>query len=125
MAVVLASQSPQRSAILAQLGIPFRVVVPIVDEATAGEPDSLAASNAALKADAVGFAASADELVVGCDTIVVVDGEIFGKPTDRSDAERMLRTLSGRTHQVVSGVAWRLGTTRSGFVDTTHVTFRE
>lgn len=125
MAVVLASQSPQRSAILAQLGIPFRVVVPIVDELVDGAPELLVVKNASLKMGVVATAAGSGELVVGCDTIVVVDEAVFGKPENRTDAERMLRALRGRDHTVLSGVAWQRGEASGTFVDTTQVTFRD
>lgn len=123
---VLASASPQRTAILSQLGIPHTVVVAEVDEVMVGDPDEVAEQNARAKAHAVArqqpFAT-----VIGSDTIVLTDdGEILGKPADLDDAREMLAKLVGRTHTVVSGVAIAgpgRRTTRSG-VDRTTVRMR-
>jgi septum formation protein len=101
--LVLASRSPQRRAILEQLGVPF-VVRPVdVEEDDAGEPNAVALANARRKALAAG--AAEGEVVLGVDTIVAIDGEIWGKPADADGAAATLRRLSGRTHTVVSGVA--------------------
>lgn len=99
-ALILASRSPQRRAILEQIGVDFEVVVPEVEELTEGEPDAVVVENALRKARAV-----AGELVLGCDTEVVLDGRVYGKPRDEREAERFLRELSGREHRVVSGLA--------------------
>lgn len=108
--VVLASQSPRRRRLLEWLGLPFvatAVDTPEeLDTPLASHPEALAASLAAEKASAardVGHGASG--LVLCFDTIVVLDGAVLGKPRDVPDAWRMLRALSGRTHQVVTGVA--------------------
>src|SRR5687767_9450808 len=98
MSILLASGSPQRSAILAQLELPFRVVVPEVEERDMGEPGELALHNARLKAEAVADEAHAHELVLACDTVVDVDGIPFGKPVTAEDAYTMLALLRGRTH---------------------------
>lgn len=102
--ILLASGSPQRSAILTQLGIPFRVVVPDVAEREMGDPSELAVENARAKAAAVTGQASPDELVVACDTVVDVDGIPFGKPETAEDAYTMLALLRGRSHDVVGGL---------------------
>jgi septum formation protein len=99
--VILASGSPQRRAILEQLGVEFRVHVPGVDELTEGDPREVVRANALLKARAV----PAAERVLGVDTAVVLEGRIFGKPRDAAEAERFLNSLSGRTHEVMSGIA--------------------
>lgn len=104
MPILLASGSPQRSAILDQLGLPFRVLVPDVDEIEMGEPGEIAVANARRKAEAVASQAAPDELVVACDTIVDVDGIPFGKPDTADDAYTMLALLRGRTHDVVGGL---------------------
>ncbi len=104
MPILLASGSPQRSAILEQLGLPFRVVVPEVDERDMGDPSELALENARKKAAAVADQARPDELVVACDTVVDVDGIPFGKPETAEDAYTMLALLRGRTHDVVGGL---------------------
>lgn len=98
--IILASRSPQRRALLASIGVDFRVVVSSIDEGT----DPLA--NARAKAEDVAARAgvSAGGVVVGCDTEVVVDGAALGKPADAAAARTMLRGLSGRTHEVTSGL---------------------
>ena len=103
---MLASRSPRRAELLAQLGVRFTVVAPAVDETPqAGErPLALVRRLAAAKAAAVD-----GDPVLAADTIVEVDGEILGKPADSDDARRMLRRLSGRAHRVHTGVAVRSG----------------
>jgi septum formation protein len=106
--LVLASASPQRRAILSQLGIDFDVVAPDVQELSEGEPEALVIDNALRKARAVRAGDSAggiDRPVLGADTAVVVDGEVYGKPRDEAEAEAVLRLLSGRAHEVRSGIA--------------------
>jgi septum formation protein len=98
--LILASRSPQRRAILQQLGIRFEVVVPEVDETDEGDPRGLVIENALRKARAVH-----GDVVLGVDTTVVVDGRSYGKPADREEATRMIRMLSGREHEVWSGIA--------------------
>jgi septum formation protein len=102
--LILASRSPQRRAILEQLGIDFLVVTPEIDELATGEPRQLVVENALRKARAV-----EGDLVLGVDTAVVLDGRVYGKPADRAEAETFLRRLSGRTHEVWGGVALRRG----------------
>lgn len=104
MSILLASASPQRSAILTQLGLPFRVVVAEVEEISMGDPADLALKNAHMKADAVRDQAAEDELIVACDTVVDVDGIPFGKPENAEEAFTMLALLRGRTHHVVGGL---------------------
>lgn len=114
--LVLASQSPQRRAILEQLGIPFEVMPPTYEE-RGDDP----VEHAAGKARSVG---SSDRPVLGVDTIVVCDGLVLGKPDDVGEAERMLETLGGRTHEVVSGLCLRTPAWEELHSDTTRVTFR-
>jgi septum formation protein len=104
--LVLASASPRRCALLASLGLEFTVVAPDLDETPLpGEtPLDLVGRLAVAKAAAVATA-TPGALVIGADTAVSVSGQILGKPTDAADARRMLRTLSGRTHVVHTGVA--------------------
>ncbi len=102
--MILASRSPQRRAILEQLGVAFRVEAPAVEELTEGDPRRLVRENALRKARAV---AARGERVLGADTAVVLDGRVFGKPRDEREAETFLRRLSGRTHEVMSGIAVR------------------
>jgi septum formation protein len=101
--LVLASSSPQRRAILEQLGVAFHVEAPDVEEVAEGDPRAVALENAQRKARAV-----EGERVLGVDTEVVLDGRVFGKPGDAAEAEIFLRRLSGRTHEVMSGIALRL-----------------
>jgi septum formation protein len=102
--LLLASRSPQRRAILEQLGVPFEVVVPEYEEArVGGEPVETVREHARGKARSVADLAG-ERPVLGVDTEVVVDGRVFGKPRDAGDAEAMLEALGGRTHEVVSGL---------------------
>jgi septum formation protein len=119
--LILASGSPQRKAILEQLGVEFRVEVPDVEELAAGEPRRVVSQNALRKARAVD---GAGERVLGADTAVVLDGRILGKPRDRGEAELFLRRLSGRTHEVMTGIALREGADERTDVAVTRVRFR-
>jgi len=106
---VLASSSPRRREILGWLGVDFEVVEPDVEELTSGlDPEGLVIENARLKAlaglDALGEGGAADSVVLGVDTDVFVDGEMLGQPGDRPAAAARLRRLSGRPHEVLSGV---------------------
>jgi septum formation protein len=102
--LVLASRSPQRRAILAQLGVPFEVRPAEVVEEEAGDPADVARENAVRKALAVDRGPG--EVVLGVDTLVAGDaGEIWGKPPSEAAARETLRRLAGRTHRVVSGLA--------------------
>jgi septum formation protein len=98
-ALILASISPQRRAILEQLGVPFDVVAPDFEE-DGDDPVELAAG----KARSVD---GGDRPVLGVDTEVVVDGEALGKPASAGAAEAMLERLAGRTHEVVPGLCLR------------------
>jgi len=115
--LVLASTSPQRRAILEQLRIPFEVLAPAYDEWPGGDPLE----------HAVGKARSVDgggRPVLGVDTVVVCAGETIGKPVDEFEAERMLATLAGRTHEVVSGLCLRTTDWEERGRETTLVRFR-
>jgi septum formation protein len=119
--LILASRSPRRKAILEQLGVEFRVEAPGVEELDSGEPRAVVVENALRKARAV---ARPGERVLGADTAVVVDGELFGKPSDERSAQALLRRMSGRDHEVMSGIAvCEEGTERSDLAITT-VRFR-
>jgi septum formation protein len=102
--LLLASRSPQRRAILEQLAIPFEPVVPQYEEKVTGvDPVAEVERHARGKARSVAEVAD-DRPVLGVDTEVVLDGRVYGKPADDAEAEAMLEELSGRTHEVVSGV---------------------
>jgi septum formation protein len=118
--ITLASASPQRRAILEQLGVEFRVVVPDVEELTEGEPAAVVVENALRKARAVD-----GDPVLAADTEVVLDGRVFGKAADAAEAAEFLRALSGRTHEVWGGIAVRdQGNELTGHA-VTRVTFRD
>jgi septum formation protein len=104
--LLLASTSPQRRAILAQLGIPFDAVAPnyVEHDPPDGDPARLVRAHALGKARSVA-AEAGDRPVLGVDTTVALDGRIYAKPANAGEAERMLEELSGRTHAVVSGLA--------------------
>jgi septum formation protein len=106
--LILASASPRRRELLAQLGIPFEVVVADVTEHEdpATDPRVMVAHNAALKADWVA-AREPEALVLGADTTVFLDGAAINKPRDLDDARSILRRLSGREHTVFTGLAVR------------------
>lgn len=125
--LVLASQSPRRRALLTSVGFTFSVVHPDVDESAVSQtlpPDEYVSTLALMKAQK-GAAMCADPaIVIGSDTTVVLDGNVLNKPTDADDATRMLRTLSGRTHTVYTGIALVDGKYNTTAVGTAEVTFR-
>jgi septum formation protein len=121
--IVLASASPRRRELLRLIAPEFDVLVPDVPELTAGDPREVVLENARRKALA-GAAAVPDALVVGCDTEVVLEGAVLGKPEDESGARARLERLSGRTHEVLSGVAIAVGGSVETDVARTAVTFR-
>ncbi len=124
--LVLASQSPRRVELLQQAGYDFQIVVPDVEEAHDASltPEALTVENARRKAVA-GAQQYPESLVIGADTLVYVDGEPLGKPKDMTEAQEMMRRLSGRTHQVCTGVylAKEAGSAGYGFHVITEVTF--
>jgi len=117
--LVLASRSPQRRAILEQLGVAFRVDAPAVSEVAEGDPARLVLENAQRKARAVG-----GDRVLGVDTTVALDDRSFGKPAGAEEAEATLASLSGREHRVLSALALRSGEEERTAVAVTAVRFR-
>jgi septum formation protein len=103
--LILASASPRRAVLLRRVGIPFRAVPSHVSESvdSALTPEEQVLSISRRKSEAVARDFEG-ELVLGVDTVVVVDNEVLGKPSDRGDAARMLKRLSGRRHRVYSGM---------------------
>ena len=103
--LVLASASPRRSELLKQVGLQFEVITSEADETLPDgiDPESAVLALSERKADAV-MPKAGGRTLIAADTVVALDGEIFGKPKDASDAERMLKKLSGRTHSVFTGV---------------------
>lgn len=125
MKLVLASSSPRRRELLGLLGVEFEAVPSGVAELTAGDPPVIVVENALRKARAVAERAAPGVPVLGVDTDVIYDGRLLGKPADDGDATARLRALSGRTHEVLSGIALvGAGAERSELVRTA-VTFRE
>jgi septum formation protein len=106
--LILASASPRRAEILSNAGIPFIREIPTdVDETPApGEPPRDYVMRLAQE-KAAAIEAQPGRIVLGADTTVVIDGEILGKPADPADAARMLRLLSGRAHEVITGICLR------------------
>jgi septum formation protein len=126
--LILASASPRRAELLRAAGFVFDTVVADVDErARAGESASAyvrrlaAEKSAAVQAALKGCATSA--IILGADTTVVVDGDILGKPQDDEESAAMLRRLSGRRHEVLTGISVRQGMHELGGVETTAVWF--
>jgi septum formation protein len=115
--LVLASGSPQRRAILERLGARFTVRAPGVAEIQQGPPEQVALENARRKARAA-RRPGAEEAVLGCDTLVVLNGTIYGKPADERDARDTLGALGGATHEVLSGLVLLLPGAAGGNEDT-------
>ena len=125
--IVLGSASPRRRELLAGLGLDFTV------EATPGapetyspglRPDEVPVALAASKSESFHRPLEPDEILITADTVVICGDDILGKPSDREDAVRMLRELSGRTHRVVTGVCIRDTGHRSIFSSTSEVEFK-
>jgi nucleoside triphosphate pyrophosphatase len=127
MKLILASASPRRAQILRDAGISFSVLSSAVDETpyTGETPQQMVQRLADTKAELVAARAVGPAILVAADTVVVLDGQILGKPRSTDDARRMLELFSGRTHSVVTGVTLiRLPEMdRRQFIETTFVTF--
>jgi len=120
--LVLASASPQRRALLEQVGIAFSIHVTGVAELAVGDPLQVAGENARRKAAAP---VAPGALVLGADTVVAADDAVLDKPADRAQARAHLRRLAGREHRVCGGVALMRDGVEVGFaVEVTHVAFR-
>ena len=124
--VVLASNSPRRKELLSGLGIDYEVkTLPDIDESFPGGLSEVETATyiARAKADVYRNIMQPDELIITADTIVWLDGEVMGKPLDGEDARRMLRALSGKTHQVITGVCLTTIDSQKAFATVTDVTF--
>lgn len=124
--IILASNSPRRKELLSGLGVDYEVkTLPDVDESyldgLSGE--EIAKHIARGKAEAYRSLIQADELVITADTIVWLDGTVMGKPKDEEEAKDMLMRLSGKTHQVITGVCLTTASTQETFATVTDVTF--
>ncbi len=104
--VILASKSPRRAELLTRMGLDYVIAPADVDETVDSclSPAEAVAEISARKARAVCATAAPGQIVIACDTVVALGGRIFGKPGDRAEAAEMLQTLSGRTHEVFSGL---------------------
>ena len=122
---ILASKSPRRQELLSRLGLEFDIVTADIDETmdeTLSVPDAVCAV-CEKKAAAVGEN-HPDRLILAADTVVVVDGRVLGKPHDETEAHQMLRMLSNREHQVITGCClWKNGTLER-FYETTSIHFK-
>ena len=126
--IILASNSPRRKELLAGLGVKFDVrLIDGIDETYPGDIEShdVAEYIAKKKADAYKQSIASNELIITADTIVILGDEIFGKPLNADDAYAMLQKLSGKTHQVITGVCLLTKTEQRVFRVTTDVTFKE
>ncbi len=123
--IILGSASPRRKELFATLHIPFTVLTADVEEVVPKkiETEKTAEYLAQLKADA--FHLLENQLLITADTIVVFENTIFGKPKDRDDAIKMLQTLSGNTHKVITGVCLKSKEKKEVFSCTTKVKFRK
>ena len=129
MKFILASSSPRRRELLLRLQTPFDIILPDVDESIIppdGSPETYCTVLAELKANDISQHYP-NNLVIGSDTIVVLDDQIMGKPEDKAMAQNMLETLSGKTHHVYTGVClkWAERNIHHLFAEITMVTFRE
>jgi septum formation protein len=121
MRLTLASGSPQRAEILRKLGLEFETVVPGVAELSGGDPEVEVLENARMKARAV----ERNRVVIACDTDVVLDGKALGKPADAAESRRYLDRMSGRPHEVMSGLVVLVDGEERGGLERTTVVFRE
>ena len=124
--LILASQSPRRQELLQLLGVTFTIKTADIDETMdmAYTPQHEVRQVAARKAAKIAESADPGDVIISADTIVVIGGEILGKPKDKADAHRMLRLLAGQTHEVMTGLCVRQGERVKDDVVITRVTFR-
>lgn len=124
--IILASNSPRRKELLSGLGVDYEVkTLPDVDESYPNglSGEEIAKHIARGKAEAYRSLIKADELVITADTIVWLDGTVMGKPKDEEEAKDMLMRLSGKTHQVITGVCLTIASMQKTFATVTDVTF--
>ena len=125
MQVILASQSPRRKELMGLFHIPFVIRVSDADETMDLNLSAAEAVAQVSRRKAEAVSRKADDLVIAADTIVVCGGEILGKPRDAADAHRMLRLLSGRDHQVMTGMTLLRGEQSRTVTEITDIHFRE
>ena len=125
MKLILSSNSPRRKELLAGLDIPFEVrVIKGIDESFPNDLPTDEIAEFVSKKKAAAYAVAEDEIVITADTIVVLDGEVLGKPRDLDDATAMMRRLSGRTHRVITGVTLKNQVKQTSFSVVSEVTFK-
>lgn len=125
--IVLASGSPRRRALLANLGMDFEVITSDAEEVDEGaDPAAIVKANAVRKRNATLGDIEGDAVVIAADTLVFLEGHVLSKPAGATDARRMLARLSGNTHQVVTGIAIVDTATKKEAIghEVTNVTFR-
>ena len=123
--IILASRSPRRRQLLHDMGLKFDVVIREYEESYPAnlKGEEIALYLASLKSESFKKEISSNEIVITADTIVWCNNEVLGKPSDFHDARRMIRALSGNTHEVITGVALLSSSKERVFADTTKVTF--
>jgi septum formation protein len=123
--IILASQSPRRKQLLEQAEVAFKIIVQETDETIPKNTPivDVPIAIAKVKAEAIASQTSPDDIIIAADTIVYLNGEIIGKPTDKENAIEILKKLSGQTHQVITGVYMQQNNKTHFFSDTTHVYF--
>ena len=125
MGLILASQSPRRKELLGLFGIPFVIRVADIDETMDNSKSPFDEVARVSRCKALAVEKTADDVVVAADTIVVCQGKVLGKPRSEEEAVEMLRLLSGRDHQVMTGVTVLRGTQAVTFTEVTDLHFRE
>ena len=123
--IVLGSGSPRRKELIEHLKLPYSIRVSDVDEVIPQgmSPHDVPVHLSELKSNHLALSIDDDELIITADTIVIVDDEILGKPVDREDAYRMIKLMSGRTHQVVTGITVITANHKHSASDQSDVTF--
>ena len=121
--IILASSSPRRQKLLRENNVKFKVVFPEVNEVTLTSAKETVLKNARLKAEEV-FHSHSDSLIIASDTVVSLDDQILGKPQDMDEAVKMLKKLSGKTHEVLTGVTLLSADFQKDFYESSEVTFK-
>ena len=125
MQLILASASPRRQELLKLFGLPFTVRVADIDETMDASLPPFDEVGRVSRTKALAIPRNADDLVIAADTIVVCEGKTLGKPRDAEDAKAMLRLLSGRDHQVMTGCTVLYGDKCETFTEVTDIHFRD
>lgn len=121
--LILASRSPRRQELLARAGIAHRVEPADVDESVLPGEGARDYVQRVARAKAEAVEGASGDIILGADTVVVIEGEILGKPADKGEARRMLERLAGREHSVITGICLRRGAERAEAAEETRVRF--